>query len=76
MFDGGTEGFDRKMSAPKYVAIAKTCKATAMRDLQGLVNRGVLVAIRETSYPESASFLQQVCPCFIYAGRIPETISC
>ena len=37
MFDEGTKGFEGGMSAKKYMAIAKTSKATATRDLQELV---------------------------------------
>lgn len=41
MLAEGPEGFDGGMSAKKYMAIAKTSKATATRDLQQLVTLGV-----------------------------------
>ena len=53
MLDAGTDGFEGGMTARKYVSIAKTTKATATRDLQELVENGVLLqnlAGRSTSY--------------------------
>jgi Fic family protein len=42
MFDAGVEGFQGGMTAKKYMAIAKTSKATATRDLQHLNEIGAL----------------------------------
>ena len=53
MLDEGPDGFEGGMSARKYVSIAKTSKATATRDLQQLVELGVLTPIgggRSTRY--------------------------
>lgn len=36
MFEAGVDGFQGGMTAKKYMAIAKTSKATATRDLQHL----------------------------------------
>ena len=44
MLEEGPEGFEGGMNARKYVSIAKTSKATATRDLQQLVELGVLIA--------------------------------
>lgn len=44
MLDAGPEGFAGGMSAKKYMAISKTSKATATRDLQQLLELGVLKA--------------------------------
>lgn len=43
MLDAGSEGFEGGMTANKYIAITKASKATATRDLQQLVELGVLV---------------------------------
>jgi Fic family protein len=43
MLDAGPEGFEGGMSAKKYMAIAKTSKATATRDLQELLEKEVLM---------------------------------
>jgi len=43
MIDAGPEGFEGGMTAKKYISIAKTSKATATRDLQELVESGVLI---------------------------------
>ena len=43
MFDSGPAGFEGGMRAKKYMAIAKTSKATATRDLQELVQLGALL---------------------------------
>ncbi len=40
LFDTGTKGFEGGMSAKKYMAITKTSKATATRDLQHLLSLG------------------------------------
>ncbi len=53
MLDEGPRGFEGGMSAKKYMAIAKTTKATATRDLQDLVGKGVFIALgggRSTRY--------------------------
>ena len=44
MLDAGYEGFKGGITAKKYMAIAKTSKATATRDLQHLSEIGVLFA--------------------------------
>lgn len=41
MLENGTAGFEGGMTAKKYVAITKTSKATATRDLQELYEMGV-----------------------------------
>ncbi len=42
MFDEGPAGFEGGMSAKKYMAITKTSKATATRDLQDLIEKQIL----------------------------------
>lgn len=44
MFDAGAEGFEGGMNARKYVSISKASKATATRDFQYLIDKGVLLA--------------------------------
>jgi Fic family protein len=44
MLDAGYKGFEGGMTAKKYMAIAKTSKATATRDLRHLSETGVLLA--------------------------------
>jgi len=44
MLAEGPAGFDGGMSAKKYIAIAKTSKATATRDLQQLASLGIFIA--------------------------------
>lgn len=39
MFREGTAGFKGGLSAENYIAIAKTSRATATRDLQDLVEK-------------------------------------
>ena len=41
MLDEGHLGFEGGMNARKYVSLAKTSKATATRDLQDLVAKGI-----------------------------------
>lgn len=41
MFDLGLEDFQGGMSAKKYMSLTKTSKATATRDLQDLVEKGI-----------------------------------
>ncbi|MDE3056115.1 MAG: Fic family protein [Verrucomicrobiota bacterium] len=43
MFAAGVEGFKGDLSAEKYIAITKTSRATATRDLNDLVEKGALV---------------------------------
>jgi len=53
MLEAGKDGFEGGMTAKKYISIAKTTKATATRDLQELVENGILLqnlAGRSTSY--------------------------
>lgn len=53
MLDEGPEGFEGGMSAKKYIAITKTSKATATRDLQDLVACDLFVLVgggRSTRY--------------------------
>lgn len=45
IFDKGIEGFEGGMTAKKYIAITKTSKATATRDLQDLVSKKIFKAI-------------------------------
>ena len=45
MFDKKIEGFEGGMTAKKYIAITKTSKATATRDLQDLVSKGIFIAL-------------------------------
>lgn len=41
MLEEGHQGFEGGMNARKYVSLAKTSKATATRDLQDLVQKGI-----------------------------------
>ncbi len=53
MLKEGPDGFEGGMSAKKYISIVKTSKATATRDLQNLVELGVLIPFgggRSTRY--------------------------
>lgn len=53
MFAEGPSGFKGGLSAENYIAIAKTSRATATRDLQELVHLGVLIKtgeLRHTRY--------------------------
>lgn len=53
MLDEGNLGFEGGMNARKYVSLAKTSKATATRDLQDLVVKGIFKPIgggRSTRY--------------------------
>lgn len=43
MLEEGPKGFKGGMNAKKYVSITGTSKATATRDLQGLVEKGVFI---------------------------------
>ncbi|MCL2682875.1 MAG: DUF4172 domain-containing protein [Bacteroidales bacterium] len=53
MLDAGKDGFEGGMTSKKYISITKTTKATATRDLQELVEVGILsqnLAGRSTNY--------------------------
>ena len=53
MFDAGPEGFEGGMRAKKYMSITKASKATATRDLQHLLESGILISVgggRSTHY--------------------------
>ncbi len=50
LFREGPEGFEGGLSAEKYISIAKTSRATATRDLQGLLEKGALVKTGELKY--------------------------
>lgn len=53
MLEEGHQGFEGGMNARKYVSIASTSKATATRDLQDLVEKGIFKPIgggRSTRY--------------------------
>ena len=53
MLEEGHHGFEGGMNARKYVSIANTSKATATRDLQDLVEKGIFTPIgggRSTRY--------------------------
>ena len=45
MLEEGDQGFEGGMNARKYVSLAKTSKATATRDLQDLVAKGIFKPI-------------------------------
>lgn len=44
MLDEGYEGFEGGMKTGKYIGLTKASKATATRDLQDLVSKGILVS--------------------------------
>jgi Fic family protein len=44
MMEAGPEGFEGGMAARKYISITRTSKATATRDLQELVESGVMIS--------------------------------
>ncbi len=50
MFKEGVDGFDGGLSAENYIAITKTSRATATRDLQALVLLGALMKKGELKY--------------------------
>ncbi len=53
MFREGIEGFKGGLSAENYIAISKTSRATATRDLQDLIEKGALTKtgeLRHTRY--------------------------
>lgn len=53
MLDEGPAGFDGGMNARKYVSLTRVSKATATRDLQDLLEKGILISQgggRSTSY--------------------------
>ena len=49
IFDKGAEKFVGGINAKKYMAIAKTCRATAVRDLNQLLEYGCLRQIEATA---------------------------
>ena len=63
LFRAGPEGFVGGLSAEKYIAIARTSRATATRDLQDLVLKGALVRTGERKHTRYALNLS--------AGRAP-----
>jgi Fic family protein len=54
LFRAGPEGFVGGLSAEKYIAIARTSRATATRDLQDLVAKGALVRTGERKHTRYA----------------------
>ena len=53
MFKEGIDGFKGGLSAENYISIAKTSRATATRDLQGLLQMSALTKtgeLRHTRY--------------------------
>jgi Fic family protein len=53
MFRAGVDGFEGGLSAENYIAITRTSRATATRDLQNLVEKGALTRtgeLRHTRY--------------------------
>ncbi len=50
MFDEGIEGFKGGLSAENYISISGAARATATRDLQGLVKIGALTKSGERKY--------------------------
>jgi Fic family protein len=50
MFKEGPNGFQGGLSAEKYIAITKTTRSTATRDLSDLVNKGALTKTGELRY--------------------------
>lgn len=53
IFKEGIDGFEGGLSAENYISIAKTSRATATRDLQGLVEMGAFTRtgeLRHTRY--------------------------
>jgi len=44
LLDAGADGFEGKLTAHKYQAMAKTSRATGTRDLSDLVTKGVLLS--------------------------------
>ena len=63
MLDAGTDSFEGGMTAKKYISITKTTKATATRDLAGLVELGILqqnFAGRNTNYTLNLLFFKNL----------------
>lgn len=54
LFRAGPEGFVGGLSAEKYIAITRTSRATATRDLQDLVVKGALVRTGERKHTRYA----------------------
>jgi Fic family protein len=57
LFRAGPEGFVGGLSAENYIAISRTSRATATRDLQDLVAKGALVRTGERRHTRCASKL-------------------
>ncbi|MEM6821167.1 MAG: hypothetical protein AAF558_04340 [Verrucomicrobiota bacterium] len=57
MLDEGPEGFEGGMSAKKYIPITKTTKATAMRDLQNLLEKQIF---RSTGAGRSTRYILNI----------------
>ncbi|GLS36404.1 hypothetical protein GCM10010869_19930 [Mesorhizobium tianshanense] len=55
MFREGIDGFQGGLSAENYIRITKASRATATRDLNGLVAKGVLTKTGERRHTRSAS---------------------
>jgi len=47
MLEEGPKGFNGGINTGKYVSIAKTSKASATRDLQDLLEKGILILLGE-----------------------------
>ncbi len=47
MFEEGVDGFKGGLSAENYISITKASRATATRDLRGLVALGAIIRIGE-----------------------------
>jgi Fic family protein len=57
LFRAGPEGFVGGLSAENYIAITRTSRATATRDLQDLVAKGALVRTGERKHTRYALHL-------------------
>ncbi len=61
MLEEGPKGFNDGINAGKYISIAKTSKASATRDLQDLLEKGILILLgegggRSTKYQVNLDF--------------------
>ena len=54
LFQTGPEGFIGGLSAENYIAITRTSRATATRDLQDLVAKGALTRTGERKHTRYA----------------------
>jgi Fic family protein len=57
LFRAGPEGFVGGLSAENYIAITRTSRATATRDLQDLVAKGALLCSGERKHTRDALHL-------------------